>query len=280
MFDKLIESKSHGEENKKRGGYLLISSVLVAGLLLSAGLWNLFAEDLGLGNEEFELSTIVAPLPVSANAPEPVQKEPKQEQSQNTKSGTISRRDNMLRVDELQPAPGEISVVPNTQKSRPSGYTLVSDTTVTGSQNSSVRETGGFTKSSNIGIQNPQPTQIETAEKTIPPPPLPPIKKPTTEPIEKSKTIVSDGVINGQATSLPKPPYPPAAKAIHAGGNVSVQVTIDETGRVISAKAIDGHLLLRPAAEKAALSAKFNPTLLSRQPVKVSGVIVYKFAVQ
>jgi hypothetical protein len=37
---------------------------------------------------------------------------------------------------------------------------------------------------------------------------------------------------------------------------------------------------LRPTAEKAAWSAKFNPTLLSKQPVEVTGVIVYRFAMQ
>ncbi len=87
-------------------------------------------------------------------------------------------------------------------------------------------------------------------------------------------------MINGQATSLPKPLYSPAAKAVHAAGNVNVQVTIDKTGRVIAAKALDGHILLRPTAEKAAWSAKFNPTLLSKQPVEVTGVIVYRFAMQ
>jgi outer membrane biosynthesis protein TonB len=42
-------------------------------------------------------------------------------------------------------------------------------------------------------------------------------------------------------------------------------VTIDETGNVISAKAVSGHPMLKIEAEKAARDAKFNPTLL-RQP--------------
>ncbi len=75
-------------------------------------------------------------------------------------------------------------------------------------------------------------------------------------------------------------PYPPAAKAIRASGDVNVQVTIDEKGNVISANAVSGHALLRQAAENAARGAKFSPTLLSNQPVKVTGVIVYKFSAQ
>lgn len=279
MFDQLVESKSNLKENKKRGGYLLMSSVLVMSLLLSASLWSLFAEDLGIGGEEFELSTLIAPIAIDA-PPEPIQKEPKREPSQNTKSAVITRQSNMLRIEESPLPPREISVAQNTQKSRPHGYFLISDTTETGEiQNSSARNTGRTESGGGIGIPNSQSEQPETIEKpTVPPPPT--IKKPTVETVEKRKPIVSDGVINGQATFLPKPPYPPSARAVRAGGSVNVQVTIDETGRVISAKAIDGHFLLRPAAEKAAWSAKFNPTLLSRQPVKVTGVIVYKFAVQ
>ncbi len=278
MLDQLVESKSNVKENKKRGGYLLTTFVLVVGLCFSAVLWSLFAKDLGIGGEEFVLSTLVAPLPMPANAPEPVQKELKREQSKNTKSEIITRRYNMLRVDESQPAPDKISVTPNTQKSRPNGYFLVRDGTETEFQNFSSSDTGRATKGNIVGISNNQAAQMETIEKTIPPPP--PTKKPTVGTVEKRKTPVSGGVVNGQATSLPKPKYPPTAKAVNASGNVNVQVTIDETGNVISAKAIDGHLLLRPAAEKAAWSAKFNPTLLTGQPVKVTGVIVYKFATQ
>ncbi|HLM02563.1 MAG TPA: TonB family protein [Pyrinomonadaceae bacterium] len=89
--------------------------------------------------------------------------------------------------------------------------------------------------------------------------------------------IVSKGVLNGSAISLPKPSYPPAARAVRAEGTVSVQVTIDEDGNVISATAASGHPLLQHAAVSAAREAKFRPTLLSGQPVKVLGIIVYNF---
>jgi protein TonB len=102
-----------------------------------------------------------------------------------------------------------------------------------------------------------------------PPPPPPPVKK-----VPKQ---ISGGVLNGKATSLPKPPYPPAARAVRAAGAVSVQVLIDESGSVVSATAVSGHPLLRAAAVQAARSARFSPTQLSGQPVKVSGVITYNF---
>jgi periplasmic protein TonB len=84
-------------------------------------------------------------------------------------------------------------------------------------------------------------------------------------------------VLNGKATSLPKPAYPAAARAVRASGQVTVQVLISESGSVISANAVGGHPLLRAAAEGAARGARFSPTLLSGQPVKVSGVITYNF---
>jgi protein TonB len=54
-------------------------------------------------------------------------------------------------------------------------------------------------------------------------------------------------------------------------------VLIDENGSVVSASAVSGHPLLRAAAVQAARGARFSPTKLSGQPVKVSGVITYNF---
>lgn len=56
-----------------------------------------------------------------------------------------------------------------------------------------------------------------------------------------------------------------------------VEVTVDEEGYVISARAISGHPLLQQAAVKAARQARFAPTRLSGKPVKVRGVITYNF---
>lgn len=90
---------------------------------------------------------------------------------------------------------------------------------------------------------------------------------------------ISGGILNGKATSLPKPDYPASARAEKASGKVGVQVLIDEGGNVVSAKAVSGpeNADLRLAAETAAMAAMFSPTTLSGNPVKVSGVITYDF---
>jgi protein TonB len=108
--------------------------------------------------------------------------------------------------------------------------------------------------------------------------------KPPTETAEGSmlstphrRKTISGGVLNGRARILPRPPYPPIAKAAGASGTVVVQVLVDEDGNVIEAHAASGHPLLQNAAKEAALQAKFAPTSLSGEPVKVTGVITYNF---
>jgi TonB family protein len=103
--------------------------------------------------------------------------------------------------------------------------------------------------------------------------------------------IINGGVLNGKAVRLPKPEYPDAAKAAGVEGVVNVQVTIDENGNVELAQAVievtdndvlatektDPRAALREAAEQAALEAKFSPTLLNGNSVKVTGIITYNF---
>lgn len=95
-------------------------------------------------------------------------------------------------------------------------------------------------------------------------------------PSNAPKTI-SSGVLNGKAVSMPKPAYPKLARSAKTSGRVVVQVVIDESGNVVSAKPISGHPLLKAASVNAAGKSKFSPTLLSGQPVKVTGIIVYNF---
>lgn len=85
------------------------------------------------------------------------------------------------------------------------------------------------------------------------------------------------GVLNDKATSLPDPVYPEAAKTARVKGPVTVQVVVDEKGKVISARAVTGHPLLRQAAVDAAQKARFPPTKISGKLVKVFGTITYIF---
>jgi TonB family protein len=88
---------------------------------------------------------------------------------------------------------------------------------------------------------------------------------------------ISGGIMNGRARKLAKPKYPDAARAARISGSVEVRIVFDETGKVISAKAISGPPELRQASEDAAWASEFSPVKLSGQPVKVTGIIIYNF---
>jgi TonB family protein len=108
-------------------------------------------------------------------------------------------------------------------------------------------------------------------------------KKPETAaaPTDPGKRApISGGVLNGKAITLPRPDYPAEARAAKAAGTVVVQVTIDEYGNVITARAVSGHPLLHQVSANAALLSKFAPTFLMGEAVKVTGVITYNFVAQ
>lgn len=92
---------------------------------------------------------------------------------------------------------------------------------------------------------------------------------------QKEKAIKL-GIINGQATYLPKPDYPQRAKDFCASGKVAIEVLINEIGNVIEAKTISGDELLVDSAIEAVKKAKFR-NVGDGQPVKTRGIIVYNF---
>jgi TonB family protein len=90
----------------------------------------------------------------------------------------------------------------------------------------------------------------------------------------------SAGELNGQATKKVTPYYPSEAKRARAQGTVQVEITVSESGKVIDAKAISGHELLRDAAVEAAKHWEFKPTEVSGAPVTMQGVLTFSFTLQ
>ena len=87
------------------------------------------------------------------------------------------------------------------------------------------------------------------------------------------KKPVAGGMLNQRAIYLPVPEVP----AGEARGVVLVSVLVDEEGTVIEARAVSGPASLHQAAVAAARLARFTPTLLMGEPVKVSGTLSYNF---
>lgn len=79
--------------------------------------------------------------------------------------------------------------------------------------------------------------------------------------------------------SKPEAYYPADALSLGRSGYVSVTVTIDETGRVITASALPGNSSqsMREAAVEAAYRALFKPQIAEGRPVVVKGIINYQF---
>ncbi|MFN2531031.1 MAG: energy transducer TonB [Pyrinomonadaceae bacterium] len=107
-------------------------------------------------------------------------------------------------------------------------------------------------------------------------PPKTPDVVETTPDQQPKRQPISGGVLNGKAIYLPMPAFPPG----DAQGTVIVQVLIDEQGFVAEAKAISGPQALHAAAVTAARLARFSPTTLMGEPVRVTGVITYNFTRQ
>ena len=95
--------------------------------------------------------------------------------------------------------------------------------------------------------------------------PIPPPQQPAAKRIVR----VGSSLKAPRQTYSVQPDYPPLAMQAHVRGTVVVSAVIDDHGNVVGARALSGHPLLIPAALKAVLQWKYEPTLLNGTPVAV-----------
>ena len=262
MFDNLVESSSHKDDLARKGSFIGITALIYGVLLLAFFVAGIIWYDNHLAEQELELTTLVAPVPVPQQQKEPEQKQ--EAKPQKVEQNVDIRKELVASVDESRLPPKEISAKASDVPPVRRGVT-----TVLGSSDSNAA--APMPAGPGAGTVVSAPAKIDIGGE----PPPPPAATPT-----PPRAPISGGVLNGKAISLPKPQYPAIAKAAHAAGTVTVQVLIDENGTVVSAKAISGHPLLQAVAVAAARQARFSPTKLSGQPVKVSGMIQYNFVAQ
>jgi protein TonB len=265
MLDQLVESKSNAKENTRRSEFMLITLFLAVAVVLFFWTRDLFGKDYGMGADDLSLTTLVAPVPIPEEEPPP---EPEKKQEKEPDVDVRKELIQNIMSSPVKPPEKIESQKLNFQQMRENVKTMLGDTNANTGALVSSRDAGVVTSGGQGGLSTGSGTEKTGGLDDEGPPPE--IKK-------APPKMVSGGVLNGKATSLPKPAYPAAARAVRAAGAVSVQVVISESGSVISANAVSGHPLLRAAAEGAARGARFSPTLLSGQPVKVSGVITYNF---
>lgn len=267
MFNNLIESSSHTREFKRRGSFFLFTTATYILLFVIGGVASIYAYDARLEDQNIEVITMLSPMePVSpTTTPRPNATTPRGNAG---RQNIAVREVRMAPVDNPRLTPDLVSAVPNKSLPiPPSGFYKIGDhdSDPIGPGGNERPGSGGSGRDAGGGGS-------PVIEIGTPPPPVV---------IERSvPKVISKGVINGEALSLPKPGYPPIAKQLRIQGMVSVQILIDETGKVISAKVVSGNPSLATAARQAAFEARFSPTRLSNQPVKVSGVITYNFVLQ
>ena len=262
MFDNLVESSSHKDDIARKGSFIGITFAIYLVLIAVFFVAGIYLYDAHLAPSDLELTTLVAPVPVPQQQKEPEQKQ--EAKPQKVEQNVDVRRELIADVAESRLPPKEVSAKASDVPPVRRGVTTIIGSSDSSAQNAMPSGPGSGTV---VGA----PAKLDINEE--PPPPEAPKPTPPRAPI-------SGGVLNGKAISLPKPAYPPIARAAHASGTVVVQVLIDENGNVVSAHAVSGHPLLQAVAVGAARQAKFSPTKLSGQPVKVTGVIQYNFVAQ
>ena len=268
MFNNLVESDAHKEERKRKASFFIYTLAGYAVLLLAAGVASVYAYDAHLENQNLEFLVLVAQ---TTQPPEAVQKnEPPRAKVSLSDNNQLPERDQLIaRVSDSTKSPDKVSSVGAHTPEMPRVPFALTD------RNVGVGSSGGVNGPPTPGYltgpgnrSNVNIVKIDEADK-------PPTLK--VEQTPKKQIVNKGSLITSQAISLPKPPYPAIARAAGVSGTVTVQILLDETGKVISARAISGNHLLQAAAVEAAYRARFSPTILTGQPVKVSGIITYNF---
>jgi protein TonB len=270
MFSNLIESGSHAADLKRKGRFFLGTVALYCLLLAATGVGSIYAYNAKLDDPSngLEVLALMRFPPAEARA--------ESEHRQATRPASGQAR-------EFQPAMRtSISVVnPNLQQVAPPDAKDIDPHTpvVFGPVNREAVNFGGpngpvIPGGPTAGDRKTGPTVGDTG----PPPPARVSPTPAPTPHKPSGPVaLSSSLILSKTLSKPAPPYPLIAKETHTQGPVVVQIVIDEQGHVISAKALNGSPLLQAAAVQAAYQARFTPTILGGQAVKVTGSITYNF---
>lgn len=273
MFSHLVESDLHTGEFKRKSKFFLATMAAYALLLMATGVVGVYAYEAHIDDQKnLELVALVPPdtEEIKTKADPPIRRPPAPPSApanvqdvrntggliKNTLPENISADPTKIageaKGSTTQPPPIYSS---GDRKLAPEDYGAVFGT----SRNSASNRPGGDGKEGGDDLVKEPPPEMKKKE--------PPAKE----------RIPYVGPVAGRAISLPQPTYPALAKTAGIQGQVNVEILIDEAGRVLSAHATGGHPLLRLEAEKAAYRARFTPTLLQNEPVKVKGVITFNF---
>jgi len=269
MFTNLIESDSHRKEFKRRSSFFLATVAGYALIISAAGIVGIFAYDARVDAQTSSLEFLEWVPPVKPVEDREPPREPRMIRRPRSSNAQV---DPNVTVSERTKAVAQVNDptrVPETVGIKASDVPPVTGPVVLSTRNV---DPPGLPSGNQSGCETCPGTGPVVPADNAPPPLVVPIKPPP--------QTVTTRVLASKAIDLPKPAYPAIAKQIRAQGPVNVQILIDESGKVISAHAVSGNATLIRAAEEAARRARFTPTMLGNQPVKVQGVITYNFVLQ
>jgi protein TonB len=258
MFDQLVESTS-ARRGLRTWFYFAWSSLVWSIVLTTVAVAGVMTYDARL-DADFERfnRTLVAQTPLAPPPPRATQPTPRD---------TTPTPDASFRAQSVQPT----TIAPPSPRP-PSIGTNGPGTIDAGSGRGFPGGEPG--NPSPDGIPDGAP-RTDIARTSPPPPPPPPaVEQPQPPPARRAPVSMP---ITGRAIRRVEPKYPAIAAQTNVQGSVNVEVTVSETGKVLSVRSVSGHPLLRGAAESAARQWTFSPTTLNGVPVKVVGTITFVF---
>jgi protein TonB len=264
MFENLVECAKNKKSNK-RWSYFVVTAVAWIMVLLGAVAAGIYFYDAQL-DQNYSLLCILAPPLPPPPPPAPAA------------GGNISNA-------KPQPATPKEIIAPPTMPVRnaptsidlPPTRVVYTDPNATGSGEPGI----GLPTGATGGTGNGDPFGVigGTGKPANDNPPKPPEAEEKKIVKDNSVSVIrrSEGVIRGNTVFQAKPDYPTLARNAHIQGDVVIDITISEDGSVISAKVVSGHPLLAQSALNAARQWRFNPTMLNSSPVKVQGMLTFRF---
>jgi protein TonB len=268
MFTNLIESQSRRREFKRRSSFFLFTVAAYAVILSGVGIGSIYAYDAQLEAQANSLEVMSWVPQVTPPAPKPIA-DPVRPRRPAASTAPVDRNvTQSVRTDAIA-RPDDPTKVPDRIGTEASRIPPVTGRFVLGDRNVDPPVASNNESSTCTNCLS-TPATVVLPEK----PPEPPVVKPP------PTLRVPSTILSGKAESLPQPSYPKIAKDAGIHGPVSIQILVSEEGKVLSAQIVSGNPMLTFAARDAAMRARFSPTILNGQAVKIQGMITYNFTLQ
>ena len=258
MFDQLVESSLNRKRTRRWKYFTATAMVWIAALAVIV-VGGVVAYE-GRLSDTSEITRIGPPQPPPERGSDSNRSHPKQKaapKSVRQSEEWVSQKESSVKIESQPNAPPVVSIASDSN------------------EGVAVGPPGPRTGRDGVDGGDPRADRTERVERSEPPQPE---KKSEEQPPAQLQPVrKSGGVLQGSAIRIVSPTYPPLARVSRTTGAVVVEVVVDESGNVISARALSGHALLREAAVDAARQWKWKATLLSGVPVQVVGTITFNF---